>query len=677
MPSPAALLSAKTSLSAIPGGSAGTGNGSITPATGATQGIDFSSLLPSTPELVPARAVKLTLPVSAPATADTPVASDNAAASGSDQAPASSGKSLPLAALTSAVLPVPITLSALTGPSHRPSDTTDDSDEAPTPGIDTGTIDGDALALMAMAQTSRPIQNPQTVQPAPSGMTPCAGLTTTQASTGPSFPVLAMAQGSPVSATDGNTAPTERSLPNPGFTLFSPEANADTATLAATSLDATVPGNGTSGTPTPGMVTLAAASTDAQPSITLTAATAIAMAQAAQPPSGTTLSTAQPGFTLLADNASVAAAPSSIAPSIASPMPQLALTDPVDRAEPDAATLRATADAASGATAAHARLASPGLAALDDSQPLGSGSTTTTSPNTLRVAQAQPAALPSHAVTAIAPDPAPTVQLASARTGISATQGRIASPAARNAIARPDTGARPAIDLDVGDPQPGFSSHSPTSPSADGVSVLDNAPSLSQPSASAGTAAVAQTLAATGGAAISLPTQQTGTDMAALVDRLVEARAAARSGLSSQVVQASLNHSDFGRVSLRFNTDKDGLNVSMTSNDPGFAPAAQAALAQTPAISAKAQSQGPGQQDSGQQGSGQPGLHWTQSSSQPGLQANTGGQNGMGGSSGQGGQGWAQGGQNNTPASQNTAAAKARAATTAATSTRNRGGILA
>lgn len=669
MPSPAALLSAKTSLSAIPGGSAGTGNGSITPATGATQGIDFSSLLPSTPELAPARAVKLTPPLSAPATADAPVAGNDAAASGSDPAPASSGKNLPLAALTSAVLPVPITLSALAGPSHRPSDTTDDSDEAPTPGIDTGTIDVDALALMAMAQTSRPIQNPQTVQPAPSGMTPCAGLTTTEASTGPSFPVLAMAQGSPVFATDSNTAPTERSLPNPGFTLFSPEANADTTNLAATSLDATVPGNGTSGTPTPGMVTLAAAATNA--------ATAIAMAQAAQAPSGTTLSTAQPGFTLLADNASVAAAPSSVAPSTASPMPQLALTDPVDRPEPDAGTSRATADATSGATAAHARLASPDLATLDDSQPLGSGSTTATPPNAFRVAQAQPAAQPSHAVTAITPDPAPTVRLASARTGISAAQGRIASPAGRNAIARPDTGARPAIDLDVGDPQPGFSSHSPTSPSADDVSVLDNAPSLSQPLASAGTAAVAQTLAATGGAAISLPTQQTGTDMAALVDRLVEARAAARSGLSSQVVQASLNHSDFGRVSLRFNTDKDGLNVSMTSNDPGFAPAAQAALAQTPAISAKAQSQGPGQQDSGQQGSGQPGLHWTQSSSQPGLQANTGGQNGMGGSSGQGGQGWAQGGQNNAPTGQNAAAARARAAAATSTSVRNRGGILA
>jgi hypothetical protein len=41
----------------------------------------------------------------------------------------------------------------------------------------------------------------------------------------------------------------------------------------------------------------------------------------------------------------------------------------------------------------------------------------------------------------------------------------------------------------------------------------------------------------------------------------------------------ALNHAEFGRVSLRFHADADGLSVAMTSLDPGFAPAAVAAAA--------------------------------------------------------------------------------------------------
>ena len=68
-------------------------------------------------------------------------------------------------------------------------------------------------------------------------------------------------------------------------------------------------------------------------------------------------------------------------------------------------------------------------------------------------------------------------------------------------------------------------------------------------------------------------------DMATLVDRLVEARQAARMA-GPQSVTASIHHGDFGRVSLDFRQDKTGLSVGMTSADPAFAPAAQAALAQ-------------------------------------------------------------------------------------------------
>jgi Meckel syndrome type 1 protein len=68
-------------------------------------------------------------------------------------------------------------------------------------------------------------------------------------------------------------------------------------------------------------------------------------------------------------------------------------------------------------------------------------------------------------------------------------------------------------------------------------------------------------------------------DMSALVDRLVEARAAARTAASPLTVTTAVRHAEFGSVSLRFDTAGDRLSVTMASNDPGFAPAAQAALA--------------------------------------------------------------------------------------------------
>jgi len=74
--------------------------------------------------------------------------------------------------------------------------------------------------------------------------------------------------------------------------------------------------------------------------------------------------------------------------------------------------------------------------------------------------------------------------------------------------------------------------------------------------------------------------------MANLVDRLVEARAAARATTSPQVVQASITHAEFGRVALRFEQGEDGLSVSMSSADPTFAGAAQAALASARPVTA-------------------------------------------------------------------------------------------
>lgn len=67
-------------------------------------------------------------------------------------------------------------------------------------------------------------------------------------------------------------------------------------------------------------------------------------------------------------------------------------------------------------------------------------------------------------------------------------------------------------------------------------------------------------------------------DLATLVDRLVEARQAA----APQTVAATITHGEFGRVGLSFQQDGGSLAVSMTSADPGFAPAVQAAAASVP-----------------------------------------------------------------------------------------------
>lgn len=71
------------------------------------------------------------------------------------------------------------------------------------------------------------------------------------------------------------------------------------------------------------------------------------------------------------------------------------------------------------------------------------------------------------------------------------------------------------------------------------------------------------------------PAQPGKLDFAAIVDRLVEAREAA----APQAVKATIAHAEFGPVTLRFDHNTAGLSVSMTSSDPDFAPAVQAAAA--------------------------------------------------------------------------------------------------
>lgn len=73
-------------------------------------------------------------------------------------------------------------------------------------------------------------------------------------------------------------------------------------------------------------------------------------------------------------------------------------------------------------------------------------------------------------------------------------------------------------------------------------------------------------------------------DFSALVDRLVEAREAA----GGQTVKAAFQHDEFGKISIQFRAETSRLGVTMTSADPDFAPAAQAA-----AVVAQAQASSP------------------------------------------------------------------------------------
>lgn len=105
-------------------------------------------------------------------------------------------------------------------------------------------------------------------------------------------------------------------------------------------------------------------------------------------------------------------------------------------------------------------------------------------------------------------------------------------------------------------------------------------------------------------------TPQPPQDFADLIDRLVEAREAARASLAPGTVHAAVAHADFGRVSLQFQQDGSGLIVAMASGDPEFARAVQAAApaGQTSPGSdngAHQRQDAPGQQSQGSQPRGQ------------------------------------------------------------------------
>ena len=199
------------------------------------------------------------------------------------------------------------------------------------------------------------------------------------------------------------------------------------------------------------------------------------------------------------------------------------------------------------------------------------------------------------------------------------------------AALRPDA-APAATGFTLGEtrlPQTGTVTHLRTVPAGTADTLADDTaapaatalPGMAQPAAAMDTSA-----SAIGAGAATTAPAGAPHDFSTLVDRLIEARDAARPG----GVDVAVNHAEFGKVSLHFRHDETGLSVSVASADPDFARAVQAAVP-APAASAGSdmasgqnapqssaqglarqdappgQSAGPGENRSGGHSGGQPG----------------------------------------------------------------------
>ncbi len=197
--------------------------------------------------------------------------------------------------------------------------------------------------------------------------------------------------------------------------------------------------------------------------------------------------------------------------------------------------------------------------------------------------QGQPLRPEMAASTALAPEQAPSADAAQVRLLPVAALGQDISRAAAFTV----EGAGPAPAAAVATLRPYLAGTERPGTAADplGLNSASNAAELSftpQPAAQAAPAAAPATATA---APLDGPQ-----DFAALVDRLIVARDAAR----PEGINVAVHHAEFGPVSLHFRHDEGGLSVSMANADPEFAAAMQAAL---PAVSASAESNRSGQND--------------------------------------------------------------------------------
>lgn len=79
-------------------------------------------------------------------------------------------------------------------------------------------------------------------------------------------------------------------------------------------------------------------------------------------------------------------------------------------------------------------------------------------------------------------------------------------------------------------------------------------------------------------------TVETPADFAQIVDRLV----AARDAVAPAEVRVTLDHAQFGKVSVGFTLDASGMNVTLAAADPEFARAVEAAAPFTPPVTSEA-----------------------------------------------------------------------------------------
>jgi hypothetical protein len=117
-------------------------------------------------------------------------------------------------------------------------------------------------------------------------------------------------------------------------------------------------------------------------------------------------------------------------------------------------------------------------------------------------------------------------------------------------------------------------------PKTDTTEMTASAFSLAQPATGSASAVPASAAPAPA----TQPAEGIGFD--ALVDSIARARDGAADGAP---VAVAMRHAEFGRISLRFHTDADGMSVAMTSPDPTFAPAVAAAHAAEAAAAANAE----------------------------------------------------------------------------------------
>lgn len=199
-------------------------------------------------------------------------------------------------------------------------------------------------------------------------------------------------------------------------------------------------------------------------------------------------------------------------------------------------------------------------------------------------AGAAPATVPPAAAARVAPNTAPGAQPLDQGPDKSASQ-----PAKRvEAAARqtdPAAGAPDAVQLraafapTLADARSGTDSDQPAA-----AGRPDTGPAPANPAQGLALAAFAEPASSAPASAAPAPAIQrpAGQDLAALVDRLVEARGAAQAGSAAAPVTATLAHAEFGRVAVHFTPDTGGLNVTLSSPDPAFSGAVQAALAVAP-----------------------------------------------------------------------------------------------